>query len=166
MSSKSFSIAGVLLIIALMHFTTGKPGNSPQKETENNSQLLTLDNSQVNLSDLKGKVIFINNWASWCPPCVAEMSSIQKLKNELNKTDFVFLMVSYDEDRARAISFMKKRGYDFKVYFPGAKYPYSTESIPTSHILDRKGKLIQEHKGMRNYGTTEMVALMKSIAEH
>lgn len=166
MSTKLFSIAGVLLVFALMLLTTGKPGSSSRKATEKGSQLLDLDNSPMNLSDVKGKVVFINNWASWCPPCVAEMPSIQKLKNELNKTDFVFVMVSYDEDRARAVSFMKKRGYDFNVYFPGAKYPYGTESIPASYILDRKGKLIQEHKGMRDYSTKEMVALMKAVAGH
>jgi len=162
------SIVGAFIILLTLFLTSGVSENRTQKTANLSSQLLDVNNSPVNFSDLKGKVVFVNNWASWCPPCVAEMSSIQNFKNELNDKEFVFIMVSYDEDHDKAISFMKRKGFnfDFDVYFPGDKYPYATESIPATFILDRYGKLVEKHFGMRDYSKKEIVDLMKSVAVH
>ena len=86
-------------------------------------QMVDSKNQPVAFSQLKGKVIFVNNWASWCPPCIAEMPSIQELKSKLKDVDVEFVMVSFDEDRDKAMKFMTKRKFDFNVYFPGQEYP-------------------------------------------
>jgi thiol-disulfide isomerase/thioredoxin len=63
-----------------------------------NLPLTTLDGKSVNLSDLKGKVVFVNLWASWCPPCVAEMPGIHALYNLLDPRKVAFVMICLDEN--------------------------------------------------------------------
>lgn len=115
------------------------------------SQLVDKDNRPVEFNAFKGKVVVINNWASWCPPCIAEMPSIQKLKAELKSDDIVFVMVSFDEETDKPKRFMEKRGYDLDVYFPGRNYPYATTSIPVTLVLDKKGTVVMRHEGMLDY---------------
>lgn len=161
MSAKILGAGAVLVLLSALFLNSGK---SVQTTKGRDVQLLDIRNSAVNLSEFKGKVIFVNNWASWCPPCVAEMSSIQNLKNELSEKDFAFVMVSYDEDRDKAISFMKKRGYNFNIYFPGDNYPYASESIPTSYIINKSGRLVTTFSGMHDFNKKEAIDLMKSVA--
>jgi thiol-disulfide isomerase/thioredoxin len=130
-----------------------------------NAELLDENLNEITFSSFKGKVVFVNNWASWCPPCVAEMPSIQELKDKLNNEDIVFVMVSFDSDREKALAFMKKKGFDFKVYFPGGKYPYGTESIPATFIIDKTGTIVLEHTGMADYSNEEMVNQIKRFVE-
>ena len=127
------------------------------------SELIDANGEPVQFGDLKGKVVFVNNWASWCPPCIAEMPSIQQLKDQLRDQKIVFVMVSFDDNQKKATAFMKKHGYDFEVYFPGADYPYVTSSIPATFILDQTGKLVSEHTGMADYGDNEVVTNLKQL---
>jgi len=120
-------------------------------------QMVNSDNQPVAFSDLKGKVVFVNNWASWCPPC------IQELKGKLKGTEVEFVMVSFDEDREKAMKFMTKRKFDFKVYFPGQEYPYVTSSIPATFIIDKNGKTVIEHVGMADYSSDEIVNQLKAL---
>jgi thiol-disulfide isomerase/thioredoxin len=131
--------------------------------SESQSELVDKDNAPVDFSKFKGKVVFVNNWASWCPPCVAEMPSIQKLKNEVNNPDLIFVMVSFDEEKEKAMAFMNRKKLDFDVYFPGKKYPYATSSIPATFLIDRTGKVIGNHVGMADYSDTEFVAQVKAL---
>ena len=82
-------------------------------------QMLDVNDQPVSLDALKGKVLFINNWASWCGPCVAEMPSVQLLKDKLKGADVMFVMVSFDDEKSKATSFMAKRKHNFDIYFPG-----------------------------------------------
>jgi len=144
-------------------FAFPRPIPAPSNDKKTSAHLLDINNNPVDFSRFKGKVVFVNNWASWCPPCIAEIPSIQKLKNELNSQDFVFVMVSFDEDHGKAIAYMKKKGFNLDVYFPGDKYPYVTESIPVTYILDKDGKIAGDHGGMTDYSTKEIVDFMKSV---
>jgi thiol-disulfide isomerase/thioredoxin len=128
------------------------------------SQLVNAENEPVNFESFKGKVVFVNNWATWCPPCVAEMPSIHELKNKLSDADVVFVMVSFDEDTDRAISFMRKKQFDLGVYFPGKEYPYVTSSIPATFILGRDGNIVWQREGMADYSSDEIVSQIKLLA--
>lgn len=127
-------------------------------------QLVNSDNQPVAFENLKGKVVFVNNWASWCPPCIAEMPSIQELKSKLKDVDVEFVMVSFDEDREKALRFMTKRNFDFNVYFPGQEYPFMTSSIPATFIIDKKGNTVAKNIGMADYSGDEIVNQLKALA--
>src|SRR5687768_16001819 len=65
-------------------------------------QMLDVNDQPVSLDAFKGKVLLINNWASWSGPCIAEMPSVQQLKDKLKGTDVVFVMVSFDDEKSKA----------------------------------------------------------------
>jgi thiol-disulfide isomerase/thioredoxin len=163
MKRKKFLIAALVLVVAAV-----VAAFSFRKETDLSGSLpvdmVNEHNQPVAFSDLKGKVLFVNNWASWCPPCIAEMPSIMELKRKLQGVDIEFVMVSFDEDKSKAQAFMDKRKYDFKIYFPGQQYPFVTSSIPATFVVDKTGKTVMEHTGMTDYSSDEIVNQLKALA--
>ena len=127
-------------------------------------KMLDVNDQPVSLDAFKGKVLFINNWASWCGPCIAEMPSVQQLKDKLKGTDVVFVMVSFDDEKSKAISFMEKREHDFDIYFPGERYPFFTSVIPATFVVDKNGKTVSQHIGMADYNNDEILNQLKALA--
>ncbi|MFC7671091.1 TlpA family protein disulfide reductase [Hymenobacter humi] len=95
-----------------------------------NLPLVTLDGKAVNLSDLKGKVVFVNLWAAWCPPCRAEMPGIEALYKKVDKSKVAFLMLSLDDDAAKARKFVQAQGYTFPVYMRTGDLPAPLTPTP------------------------------------
>lgn len=127
--------------------------------------LYTLDGTPVELSTLKGKVVFLNQWATWCPPCRAEMPAIEKLYKSVDKNKVVFVMLSLDEDSQNAVQFVKQKGFTFPVYVPAGPLPdaFSSQAIPTTLILDTTGQVAQRIEGMANYDTDEFRQYLTSL---
>lgn len=120
----------------------------------------------ISLSSLKGKVVFINFWATWCPPCIAEMPSIEELHNQFKTNDeVIFLMVDVDNNFRRARKFMDKNGYGLPVYAAGSEIPKSflDKTIPSTVILDKQGDVAMHHIGGANYADTELVDFIKKL---
>jgi len=159
-------MVGIAAFVTVLATSKGSNEEKPRSESEKDSlnELVDAENNAADFSDFKGKVVFVNNWASWCPPCIAEMPSIQELKNKLKGENIVFVMVSFDDSPEKAKSFMKKKGYDFDVYFPGENYPYATGSIPATFILDSSGKPVSQHVGMADYSSDELAGQLKHLA--
>jgi len=112
-------------------------------------QVESLDGEKSLLSDYKGKVIFLNLWATWCPPCIAEMPSIQDLYDNYKDNDqLVFLIVS-NEKAEKVSAFMKKRGFTFPVQITHYQLPkpFYTESIPTSFLVSKSGEIVIKETG-------------------
>lgn len=113
----------------------------------------------VRLSDLKGKVVFLNFWASWCPPCIAEMPSIDKLYAKY-KSDkqVVFLTVDVDGKIESSMEFMQNRKFKLPVYVPAGATPveYFSGTIPTTLILDKTGSIVFKHTGAADYSDTDI----------
>jgi len=131
-----------------------------------NLPLLGLDGQQVNMSTLKGKVVFVNLWASWCPPCVAEMPGIQALYKKLDPAKVAFVMISLDENPAKARKLLQRKGYTFPVYFPTGPLapPFDSNSIPSTVILTPDGQVAARHEGMADYDTPEFKAALEKLA--
>ena len=129
--------------------------------------LLTPDGRRVNLSDLKGKVVFVNLWASWCPPCVAEMPGIHALYQKMDPAKVAFVMVSLDENPAKARALLQRRGYTFPVYFPTGPLPapFNSSSIPSTVVLAPDGRVAARYDGMAEYDTPEFKAALDQLAE-
>lgn len=124
------------------------------------------EGNEVTLSSLKGKVVFINFWATWCPPCVAEMSTINRLHDELRDNDsIVFLMVDVDGKYAESKEFMEKHKYSLPVYTSVGDVPYELlgGGIPTTDIINKEGKLMIRHEGAANYADPEVKNLLLEL---
>ena len=127
-------------------------------------KLIDKEGNTTSLEDLKGKVIFMNLWATWCPPCIAEMPSIEKLYKEMGQ-DVAFVMLSLDRNFETAKAFDKKKGYNLPIYAPASGLPamYQSSSIPTTYVIDAEGNLAWSHKGMADYSDSDFKAFLNSL---
>lgn len=132
-----------------------------------NDLLLTgLDGRRVSLSSLRGKAVFVNMWASWCPPCRAEMPGIEALYQKVDKSKVAFVMLSLDEDPGKARAFLQRQGFTFPVYFPTGPLPaaFASDAIPSTVILGPDGQVATRHDGMAEYDTPEFKAALEKLA--
>lgn len=134
-------------------------------KTDFSMSLVNSKGEKVNMEEFRGKVIFINIWATWCPPCIAEMPGINNLYNDVEEEDIVFLMLSVDEDFEKAKRFREKKGFDFEIYRSDGGLPqmYYIQSIPTTFIIDAKGGLALTHMGMANYDTQKFKEFLQTL---
>ena len=104
----------------------------------------------VDLGSLKGKVIFLNFWATWCPPCLAEMPSVNKLYERFKEDeDVVFILVDADSDFVKAQKYMDRKGYKLPVYQVASNIPEVVfkGSLPTTVVFDKLGRLAYNESG-------------------
>lgn len=116
-------------------------------------KLRDLDGNELNYQDTKGKVVFVNLWATWCPPCIAEFQNIQDLYNDYGN-DVLFLLVS-DESPKTIQKFLDKKTYDIPIFNPLTNYPgdFNPRSIPRTYIIDKEGHIIVDKKGAANWNS-------------
>lgn len=116
-------------------------------------ELLSETNEHFDLKDANGKVVLINFWATWCPPCIAEMPSLQELYNDYNDK-VIFLFVT-NEDFETVNKFKLKKAFNFDVYQPLSAPPevLTTRSIPKTFIIDKHGAIVVEESGAVNWNS-------------
>lgn len=105
-------------------------------------KLQDLSGKNVSLSDFKGKKVFLNFWATWCPPCRGEMPDIEKLYDETKNSDLVILAINIGEDRDTVQSFLKSNNYNFNVLLDISQSTagkYNISGIPTSYFINKDG---------------------------
>jgi len=126
----------------------------------------SFNGTEVLLSDHKGQVIFINFWASWCPPCLAEMPEIEKLYAQLSGEDVAFFMVSVDQDPEKARQLLGKKNYQFPAYLIDGPLPaaYPVPSIPTTYVISPQGKIVFSKHGLADYATPEFIGFLRNLA--
>jgi thiol-disulfide isomerase/thioredoxin len=128
--------------------------------------LLTINGEHTSLSEFEGKTIFLNFWATWCPPCIAEMPNIQALYNDLDNEDIVFVMASLDRDPQKAWDFTNRKEFTFPVYSVIRKpRVYDTSMVPTTYVISPNGTIVMKHAGMAKYNTYDFKAFLTDIAD-
>jgi peroxiredoxin len=128
-----------------------------------------LDGKTVRLADYKGKVVFLNIWATWCPPCREEMPSMERLYKELKGQDFEILAVSIDASGTKAVAtFVREYGLTFPVLLDPTgttKSLYGTTGVPESFIINREGLIEQIMIGPMDWATPDVVRFFRDLIQ-
>lgn len=126
-------------------------------------EMMGANGQTFNFEQARDKVVFINFWATWCPPCVAEMPSLQILYNEYGDK-VMFLFVAQD-GAEKVTSFIDHKGYDLPVYFSITEAPslLSAKLLPTTYLLDKNGKIIIAETGAADWNSQKTREILDKL---
>jgi peroxiredoxin len=128
--------------------------------------LKALNGKEVKLEDYRGKIVFLNFWATWCPPCRQEMPSMEKLFNKFKDRDFTMLAVDLREGTKKVKAFKEKFNLSFPILLDSdgrVGLMYGVRSIPTTYLIDRKGNVIGGALGARDWASKEAFELFDHL---
>ena len=131
--------------------------------TDYNWKLVDLEGGSINLRSKKGDVIVVNVWATWCPPCVAELPGFIELYSDYgDKVTFAFVA---NDEKDRVVDFLEKKGYQLPVYFQASESPKELESgsIPVTYIIDKEGKIVVNKTGAANWNSDKTRNLLDKL---
>ncbi|HET6990974.1 MAG TPA: TlpA disulfide reductase family protein [Bacteroidia bacterium] len=119
----------------------------------------------VHLSDYKGKVIFLNFWETWCGPCVQELPTIEKARQQIDSTQMVFITIS-EENPAKISAFKSTHDYHFQYFIsPESFSDLGINTYPTTYIIDKEGKIALTKIGGVDWSAPEIIAQMKELTK-
>lgn len=125
-----------------------------------------INGKRVSLKDLKGKVVVLNFWATWCKPCKEEMPSFSKLDLMLGKKGLSVVAINDYENKKKAISFSKKHNYEFIVLIDESgkvSESYKASFLPTTFIIDRNGMVIGKAVGARDWASPAAIKIFEEL---
>jgi peroxiredoxin len=128
--------------------------------------LKDLNDKTVSLSSLKGSVVLINFWATWCPPCRAEMSSLNNLYKEYKNNGLSVIAVSTDRSISSVKDFLTKKPVELPVLMDSdskVSRRFKVFSLPTSFLLDKNGVIVQKFLGEEEWDSPEMNKKIKEL---
>ena len=116
----------------------------------------------INLSSFKGKKVFVNLWATWCPPCREEIPSIEALASKVDSANSVFILLSLDKNFEVAKKFAKSENLTVPIYYPAENLPalFNIDGIPATFIFNENGDLIKQNNGADDYNTEEYLDIL------
>lgn len=121
----------------------------------------------LKLSELKGKVVLLNFWATWCPPCREEIPSMIKLNSAMAGKPFQMVAVSIDEGGKQDVeSFLKQTGYNLPTYLDidgNASRQYGITGVPESFIIDRQGVIVKKVIGGMAWDSSEVISFLEGL---
>jgi peroxiredoxin len=163
----------LFLLLVFLYGTLSRPSPSSNALAPRVGQPLAdfslpdLHNQMVQLSSLRGKVVFINIWATWCPPCVDEMPTIQRLHDQLHARGLAVLAISLDALGTQVVAPFVR---DYRLSFPvlldarsTIERLYRTSGVPESFIVDKRGRLVEKIVGPRDWAHPQMLALFERL---
>ena len=153
-----------LLVSAAHSSGTLQPfeGDTPYKDFN----LADLKGKSHTLAEYRGKVVAVNFWASWCPPCIKEMPGIQRLDKMLDDESFVMLPVNVGEKKYRVWKFVKLIDFTVPVLLdPDSKTfsAWDVSVLPTSFLLDKEGRIRYRAQGDLEWDSEEVVSIIKEL---
>jgi len=167
-SSISYYTNTAIMKTGIMNAT---PGNNSEtaEPIDYDFKIKTLTGEVIDFNQFKGKVVFINLWATWCGPCRVEMPSIQELYKEINNDKIQFVMLSLDrnEDLKKIIKYVETNSFTFPVYQPKGSLPdlLQVPSIPTTFIIDKNGNVVSKSVGVTNFNTNKFRKYLEDLAK-
>ena len=159
---------GILFVFAMPSYRQGEASVAGQSAKD---FALEISGKPGHLSDLRGKVVVLDFWASWCPPCVNEAPSLNRLQKYLESRNGLVLGVAADEDPAAFQKFLLEQGVNFPTYRdPATKdnrspiaLSYGTSMIPEAYVIDRHGRIARKVIGQQRWDSPEMLAYFDAI---
>ena len=128
-------------------------------------QLSTLDGNRTSFTEAEGKVVLVNFWATWCPPCIAEMPSLQSLYDTFGK-DVAFYFVSTETEEILQ-NFKEKTNYSTPIYTMLTMPPkvLQSKSLPTTYLIDKEGKVIIKKTGAAKWNSDKVKTTIRTLLE-
>jgi thiol-disulfide isomerase/thioredoxin len=131
-------------------------------------ELLDMDDEKIRLSDYRGKVVLLNFWATWCPPCIREMPSMERLHQQVNAEDFIVLAVNQMEDVDQVFAFTGQLEIDptFEILFDSeskVSHNYAVRGLPTTYLIDKRGNIRYRAVGGREFNHPEVVKIIDQL---
>lgn len=162
--------AKALVMQGLMEIGLFKPSITSQKTSPYTDlsaiKFKDANNNVISLADLEGKIVFLNFWATWCPPCLAEMPSVNKLYQQFGgDKDVVFLLIDADSDFKKSQGYMDRKKYNLPVYTFASELPKQifSGSLPTTLVFDKKGRISYNGIGAANYAHPKFIAFIHAL---
>jgi cytochrome c biogenesis protein CcmG, thiol:disulfide interchange protein DsbE len=156
--------AAIILIFALPSYRQGE-ASIAGKTAEDFT--LNIAGKPARLSDLRGKVVVLNFWASWCPPCVEETPALNHLEKHIESRNALVLGISIDDDHSAYEKFLEEQKVGFTTFSDPAmkkiENDYGTTMIPETYIIDRHGKIARKVIGPQQWDSPEMLAYFDAL---
>ncbi|MFA6170637.1 MAG: TlpA disulfide reductase family protein [Candidatus Margulisiibacteriota bacterium] len=166
---KTFYLLFLVVCLAGLVWGMGEKEPAASKKELLDFTLPDLAGKPIKLSDYRGKVIMLNFWATWCPPCRSEMPIMQKLHEKMADKPFVIVAVNLERGAGDAVcKFVAKEGYTFKVLLDNegeVAGRYSIYSIPTTYVINKKGKVVDKLIGARDWLSDEYLKAWSKLIE-
>ena len=153
----------VLYVFAMPSYRQGEPSIAGRVAPD---FALELDGKAMRLSDLRGKVVVLNFWASWCPPCVEETPSLIALHRRIADRGGLVLGVSLDDDQAAYERFLTEHGVVFPTYLDARKAipsTYGTAMYPETYIVGRDGRIARKVVGPQEWTSPEILSVLDTL---
>lgn len=161
--NRSFLLrVGIIVLLGGVACSNPKEQNTSDTITLSDVKLESLEGETLDLTSFKGKIIFLNFWATWCRPCLQEMPTIEKAMIDLKEENIVFLFAS-DEDPDHILNFKNTRKFDFQYVRVLNLVELNIQALPTTFIFNENGHLIFSEMGYRDWSTEKNKTLLKPI---
>jgi thiol-disulfide isomerase/thioredoxin len=162
-----FTDAGQWLRVQVTGLTLRNPSNGVEVVSAESvytfpMELIAENGDEHMLSEFQGDYVFVNFWASWCVPCLAEMSSLETFTAEFPEMTFLFIT---REAQNEFDQYMSETPYELDFYKQGSKTPSQLEhsAIPASFLLDKEGRIVYQHFGAADWGDDEVVSEIRAL---
>jgi cytochrome c biogenesis protein CcmG/thiol:disulfide interchange protein DsbE len=160
------AVAAAFAILALFALPSYRQGETAIAGKKADDFPMTLAGKAEHLSDLKGKVVVLNFWASWCPPCVNETPSMIHLQKYIDSRGGMILGASIDEDPQAYAGFIREQQINFPTFRDPTKkisLGYGTSIIPETYVIDRHGKIARKFIGEQQWDSPQMLAYFDAL---
>ena len=139
--------------------------DSSSEIADYNFILIDQDGERISFDEFRDKVVFVNFWATWCPPCIAEMPDINQLYLEIEHNEIEFVLISLDDDFEKAKNFVRKKEFNFPIYQLASPLPnvFESSAIPTTYVISPTGEIVVSKSGMAKYNTKKFKSFLKEL---